>query len=64
MLRKPLAPKHLPKSQKAAVRERAMVAARPDAEAEPALRPGLKILGREKPEPVHARKRAERRLPC
>ncbi len=64
MLRKPLAPKHLPKASKTVVRERGGSAGHGGSEVVPGLRPGLKILGREKAEPVHARKRAERRLPC
>jgi len=64
MLRKPLAPKHLPKSSKTVVRERGSCATAPETDQPPALRPELKILGRDKAEPAHVRKRAERRQPC
>ncbi len=64
MLRKPLAPKHLPKASKTIVRERAIGVAPSETDAAPSLRSGLKVLGRGKAEPVHARKRAERRQPC
>jgi hypothetical protein len=64
MLRKPLAPKHLPKTSKTVVRERAIGAAPSATDAAPVLRSGLKVLGRGKAEPVHARMRAERRQQC